>query len=118
MGCKTILVVEDDKDIRDMLAFALEVEGYDVARAANGKEGLDLLPNMSGPCLILLDMMMPVMNGWEFLRAMRKDDILAVIPIVIVSAFSEQLLDEDVQSVMKKPIDLEALYKIVKKNCG
>jgi CheY-like chemotaxis protein len=118
MSCKTILVVEDDKDIRDMLALALETEGYSVVRSANGREGLDLLGNASGPCLILLDLMMPVMNGWDFLKAMRKDDILTIIPVVIVSAFADQVEGENVQGIMKKPIEFDALLNIVKKYCG
>lgn len=116
-SCKLILVVEDDVDIRNMLALALEVEGYNVACAANGKEGLEVLEKVVSPCLILLDLMMPIMNGQEFLKVMRKDDILAVIPIVVVSVFSDQAKDENVQGIMKKPIDLETLLNTVRKYC-
>jgi CheY-like chemotaxis protein len=117
MSCNTILVIEDDKDIRDMLALSLEVEGYQVTRAANGKEGLEVLRTAPNPFLILLDLMMPVMNGWEFLQAMRKDDALAGIPVVLVSAFSDQIQNEDVQGIISKPIELDVLLKIIEKYC-
>lgn len=118
MSCKTILIVEDEKDIRDTYALALEIEGYTVVCAANGKDGLDLLPRTQGPCLILLDLMMPVMNGWEFLKAMRKNDVLAVIPVVVVSAFGELAKCENIENILKKPIELDTLLNIVKKYCG
>jgi len=118
MSCRKILVVEDDEDIRNMLMLALEIEGYSTVGAANGKEGLDLLPKMSGPCLILLDLMMPVMNGWEFLQAKRKDNVVSVIPVVIVSAFTDQAEGEEVDGVLKKPIDFDALLRCVKQHCG
>lgn len=119
MTCNTILVVEDDADIRDMIVLALEAEGYQVTSAVNGKDGLNLLPSLARPCLVLLDLMMPVMNGWEFLQAKRQSDILAVIPVVIVSAFAEQAQrEENVLGVLKKPIDLDALLKFVKQYCG
>ncbi|MBI3543836.1 MAG: response regulator transcription factor [Deltaproteobacteria bacterium] len=118
MACKKILVVEDDPDIRSMISLALEIEGYDVVGAANGKEGLERLSGLSGPCLILLDLMMPVMNGWEFLKAKRESDALAVIPVLVVSAFGDRAQSTDIQGVMKKPIDLESLLGFVKRYCG
>ena len=118
MACKAILVVEDDTDIREMLMLMLETEGYSVVGAAEGIEGLAVLSRISAPCLILLDLMMPVMNGWQFLRAVRKDDILAVIPVVVVSAFSGQAQDEQVEAILRKPIDVDALMEFVKKYCG
>jgi CheY-like chemotaxis protein len=118
MGCRTIVVIEDDDDIRNMLMLMLESLGYCVAGAANGREGLEVLSAAQGPCLILLDLMMPVMNGWEFLQAKREDDVLAVIPVVIVSAFSSQAKDENVEGVLKKPIDVQALLQFVKQYCA
>ena len=117
MKCQKILVIEDDSDIRDMLMLMLESLGYNVEGAANGKEGLDMLHKTSGPCLILLDLMMPVMNGWEFLQARRRDDILAIIPVVILSAFSSEAQGEKVEGILKKPIDVDALMEFVKRYC-
>jgi len=117
MKCKTILVIEDDDDIRNMLILALQVEGFEVVGAPNGKDGMALLAKLSGPCLILLDLMMPVMNGWEFLRAKGHDDVLATIPVVILSAFVDQARDEQVEGFLKKPIDLDALLKFVVQYC-
>src|SRR5689334_8429349 len=78
----TILVVEDDQDIREALMSVLEDEGYTVLGAANGLDGLEVLARISRPCMILLDLMMPVMSGAEFLSQMRRDDILAPVPVV------------------------------------
>jgi CheY-like chemotaxis protein len=118
MARKQILVIEDDADIRECLMLMLESEGYRVAGAADGREGLDVLAGMSGPCLILLDLMMPVMNGWEFLQAKRKDDILAVIPVVVLSAFGSDGRGEQVEGILKKPVDVDALLAFVRKHCG
>ena len=117
MARKQILVIEDDADIRECLMLLLESEGYSVAGAADGREGLDVLARMSGPCLILLDLMMPVMNGWEFLQAKRKEDILAVIPVVVLSAGSDAR-GEQVEGILKKPVDVDALLAFVRKHCG
>jgi CheY-like chemotaxis protein len=63
LSCQSILIVEDEKDIRESLKMLLELEGYSVFTAKDGKEGLEILKNLESPCLILLDLLMPVMNG-------------------------------------------------------
>jgi CheY-like chemotaxis protein len=88
--CKRVLVVEDEDVIRETFGLALELEGYKVFTAANGKEALDLLSKIPAPCLILLDLMMPVMNGWEFIEAVQKDASLSTIPVVVVTAYGDQ----------------------------
>ena len=114
----SILIIEDDEGIRTSLRLALEFEGYTVFTAANGKEGLDVLPTMPRPCLILLDLMMPVMNGWEFIKALEEGDVtLATIPVVIVTAFAEQAQALKSKGVIKKPVDLDVLFQAVKKWC-
>jgi CheY-like chemotaxis protein len=82
----SVLVVEDDRDIRECMADALEMEGYAVMCAGNGREALDQLRRGPRPDLILLDLLMPVMSGWEFRQAQLADPLLAGIPVVIVSA--------------------------------
>lgn len=117
--CRTILIVEDDAAIRTALQLALEMEGYQVKTASQGKEALELLPRIDTPCLILLDLMMPIMNGWEFSQALRQDMVLAPIPVALVTAYSEEAAGfSGAQALIKKPVDLELLYQTVRKFCG
>lgn len=120
-NCHEILIIEDDESIRDVLKSALEFEGYNVHTANNGQDGLDLLPQIKKPCLILLDLMMPVMDGWTFVENISKikDTRLLQIPIVVVSAFTN---DNDsklktVRSIIKKPVDLDQLLEQVELYC-
>lgn len=115
---KRILVVEDEQVIRETFQLALEIEGYQVDVASNGKEGLDLLCAIPKPCLILLDLMMPVMNGWEFMDEIKKIPALADIPIVVVTAFSEKARGIKEHVVLPKPVDLTVLFSTVEKWCG
>jgi CheY-like chemotaxis protein len=110
---KTILVVEDDYSIREALREALELEGYLVATAQNGQEGLERMRKIPKPCLVLLDMMMPIMDGRQFLDGMLADVVLAPIPVVIVSAAlgSQSILGA--AAFIKKPVDLDVLLKLV-----
>lgn len=119
MGCRSILIVEDDEDILEMLKMTLELRGYQVFTATNGQAGLDLLPHMPKPCLILLDLMMPVMDGWSFAEALGHDMILTSIPVVLVTAFSEKAVTlKRARAIIKKPVDLELLFHTVSKFCG
>jgi CheY-like chemotaxis protein len=82
-----ILVVDDDLDIRETLADALETRGFDVIAAANGLEALKIIRSMATPpSVILLDLMMPVMDGYAFLEERKKDPRLSSIPLAIVTA--------------------------------
>src|SRR5687768_645517 len=105
MLCKGILVVEDDNDIRETVQQILELEGYQVFTAANGKEALDALEHIPHPCLILLDLMMPVMNGWQFLEAKQRNAVISTLPVVVVSAVAEHV--KNVTTVVKKPPDID-----------
>jgi CheY-like chemotaxis protein len=116
VGCK-ILIVEDDPGIREILCLALELEGYAVATAADGHEGLETLKVIGRPCLILLDLMMPVMNGWQFAEAIGKDVTLAQIPIAVVTAYAERASSIKAQAVIRKPVDMDVLLKLVKEHC-
>jgi CheY-like chemotaxis protein len=118
--CRSILLVEDDAEIRESLKDALELEGYEIVTASNGRDALDRLPTMRKPCLILLDLMMPVMNGWEFAEALQGDADLASIPIVVVTAFGQELQRSRIasQDVIPKPVDLDRLFRSVKCFCG
>lgn len=112
--CRSILIVEDEKEIRENLKMILELEGYPVFTAVNGEDGLRVLKTMERPCLILLDLLMPVMNGMEFLAAKADEDIIAQIPVCIVSGVANRPDLDGVSGFIKKPIDLDVLLKFVK----
>ena len=114
---KTILIVEDDLSIQDTLQMILEWEGYRVVTAENGQEALEVLKSEL-PCLILLDLSMPIMNGFEFLEAQRSEDRIAAIPVLITSAEAELAKFEKVAGILNKPIHIEDLLTFVKLHCG
>ena len=86
--------------------------------ASNGKEAIEILVANPAPCLILLDLMMPVMNGWEFVDALETDRAHADIPVVTLSAFSDPQKRIRANGSIKKPVDLDILFALVKKHCG
>jgi CheY-like chemotaxis protein len=113
-----ILIVEDDAGIRDALKLMLEYSGYHVETAENGKAGIERLSEIETPCLILLDLMMPVMNGWEFADTMRKNVSHANIPIVVATAFSDKAQSfQNPSGIIKKPIDMDTLLRFVETHC-
>jgi CheY-like chemotaxis protein len=121
MNCPAIVIIEDDQDIRESIKDVLEAEGYAVAAFSNGKEAIEKLSACSDPCLILLDIMMPVMNGWEFLQARKAlGDTIVAIPVYIVSANAtpEDVRRSNVEGYIKKPVDLDILLRIVHGHCG
>jgi CheY-like chemotaxis protein len=117
----SILVVDDDPDIRDVLRMtldmALEERAHHVATAADGKEALEILQTCT-PCLVLLDLMMPVMSGAELLAVMRSDNRLRRVPVIIVSAWrKEAAAVEGAQGLLGKPLDLPQVMDVVGKYC-
>jgi CheY-like chemotaxis protein len=114
-----ILVVEDNDDVREMMALTLELEGHRVATAINGQDALDQLHQGETPGVILLDLMMPVMNGWEFRRAVESDPVLNHVPIVVMSAGTGEIVRrrEDVE-FLPKPVDIDRLLDVVGGLCG
>lgn len=115
--CTTILVVEDDDDIRSVILDLLESEGYYTMAATNGKEALDILNKSPKPCLVLLDMMMPIMNGREFLDIVMKDSMLAPLPVLIVSAIADASNSKGSVGFLKKPIDIDVILEVVGQYC-
>ena len=110
----TILVVEDDEYCRDLLDQILTMHGYSVQAAANGLEGWKLLQSMN-PDLILLDMKMPVMNGWEFSRRLKEQRDRA-IPFVIISAAEDIRLraqETGADGWLEKPFEMDDLLSVV-----
>lgn len=117
-SCRNILVVEDDPEIRAAIQEVLEGDGYTVASVADGRAGLDRLATLAHPCLILLDLMMPGINGFEFLKLLHDDDELATIPVVLVSAWPDEARRvPDAQGFVKKPFELEKLLAFVHAHC-
>ena len=104
---KTILVVDDEIDVRESLQDALEDEGYNVVLARNGKEALQLLPSLERPCAVLLDVIMPVMSGPEFYEAIRARPDLADIPVLISTSDPSRAPAR--LPVVKKPVNLDRL---------
>src|SRR5258706_12729397 len=105
-------MVEDGEPIRDAMRDVLEDGGYSTRCAVNGEEALKILAEEPRPQLILLDLMMPVMNGWELLRALRERATLARIPVVVLSALSIGAAPPGVPAV-KKPINVQTLLRLV-----
>ena len=112
----SVVVVEDDPDIREAICDMLEYEGYPVVAFENGKEALERIHEYPNPGLIILDLMMPVMNGVQFLRARQSDSTLAEIPCFVVSAVGQQneMIREGAQGFLKKPVDARDILEIVK----
>ena len=117
----TILVVDDDADIRVTLGELLEAEGYVVATAAHGEEALTMLRAADQPpALILLDLMMPVMNGWQFLQVRQDDETLRRVPVAVISASSNykaSIAGFSVEESLAKPLDFERLLTTVERYC-
>jgi CheY-like chemotaxis protein len=116
---RRILLVEDDELTRSALAVTLQSQGYTVSCAANGQEAIEQLRQGPLPQLILLDLMMPVMDGWRFRREQTRDPGLASIPVVIVSAdsaLSERAALLEVSGYLEKPIDPGQLIDAVRQH--
>ena len=117
-SAKLILVIEDDRDIREALKDLLESEGYRVRLAINGRDALDYLESKGNelPSVILLDLMMPVMDGLGFCERRKRVPALRAIPVVIVSAGGTPqfpaLLNE-VEAFVKKPVDIDEILELV-----
>ena len=119
---EVVLVVEDDDLIRDSLLDVLRDHGYDAHGARDGQEALDKLAELhdSLPCLIVLDLMMPGMDGREFRRRQLADPVLAKIPIIVISAFRD--LDSIAKELapvgyFKKPLKLSDFLQIIRNYC-
>jgi CheY-like chemotaxis protein len=117
-----ILLVEDDPATRTALALLLRLAAPDVDTACHGAEALDRLRRGPTPCLIFLDLTMPVMDGWEFLRRRGESPALSDVPVVVVSALAdlgrEALRALGVSGVLMKPADPADLFAEVTRYCG
>ena len=116
----SILIVEDDADTREMLERFLQLEGFDVRTAANGQLALEALEADSSPSVILLDLMMPVMNGWQFREAQAGHPKLSRIPVIVVTAAGAR---DDIPVIeadgwLSKPVDVDRLLAAIEPLCS
>lgn len=110
-----ILVVDDRKELLNVMSDLLEHEGFSVRTAQNGLDALDRMKSDPHISLVLLDLWMPVMDGWEFLRRKKAEPDIAAIPVVVISAIPPADLD-GVETVLRKPIDFDQLMETVRRH--
>jgi CheY-like chemotaxis protein len=114
---KLILVVEDDADTRESMRRLLEVSGFAVVCAANGKMAMACIAEMERPDLILMDLAMPVMDGWEFREVLRRYAVLASIPVIVISAqgdLPQSAASLDAAAYFRKPFEPERLLERIR----
>jgi CheY-like chemotaxis protein len=114
-----ILIADDDLDLRESLRLLLELHGHSVAEARNGREALEQLA-VQPPCVILLDLMMPIMDGWQFRRAQLQLPEHAGIPVVVISAVPDHLQRNNelrAERLFTKPFDYDELLTVVDALC-
>jgi CheY-like chemotaxis protein len=116
--CRSILIAEDHEGVRESLQTGLSELGYRVFAVKNGQEALALLPAIPQPCLLLIDLLMPVMNGWELVHHLQSDQRLAQNPVVVVSRVrGREALPGGVVSVITKPFSFGSLLEVVQQYC-
>lgn len=115
---RSILLIEDDAGIRESVAECLESEGYAVTPVSNGLEGLDWLRRPHRPNLIVLDLVMPVMNGAQFLAELREDQVLRDLPVVLMTAAapSAGMPLPDANGYLAKPFELSELLDVIERH--
>ncbi len=112
----SVLVVDDERDIREAVAEVLKDEGFEVLDANDGAEALRQL-RAHHPSVVLLDLMMPGMNGWEFCAARKREPDLSSIPVIVISALG-RVSGVDAQAFLQKPFELDALVSAVRQYAG
>ncbi len=114
----TVLVVEDEDEARTSLMQILEFEGFRVLGFSNGAEALNYLAQSREPCVIVMDIRMPVMGGSEFRTEMLRDERLSKIPVVVVTALEPSAAAGlSAVRVFRKPVDVDALVHVIRQNC-
>jgi CheY-like chemotaxis protein len=110
-----VLIVDDEEETRDMLAMLLEQAGYEVLTASNGREALEVLQT-SRPAMILLDLQMPIMDGYEFRAAQRRDPhLLRIATVVLTGTDNEPMLDPAIRETLRKPVRRDVLLRVVRR---
>lgn len=117
--CKSVLIIEDEEAVRESIRDVLELQGYVVIAAGDGQTALEYLQLTDKlPCMILLDLMMPRMNGWQFLDQQRTDPKLSKIPVILCSAYKESAAAIKSAAMLTKPVQRHALLKTVENFCA
>ena len=114
MSTGRVLVVDDDEEVRGTLGAVLQAEGFEVIEARNGLHALQQLLRFPLPDLILLDMTMPVMTGFEFLELQEEDPRIRAIPVIAVTVHARVAEIRGVQRLVRKPFDLTELLKVIR----
>lgn len=112
-----VLVVEDEPELRELMQMALEGSGYVVLAAADGEEALAAIRSVERLCLVLLDLLMPKMNGWEFVEWMRAAPKYADVPIIVHSSAIKDV-PSGATRVLRKPVELDRLLSVVAEFCA
>jgi CheY-like chemotaxis protein len=115
---RPVLIVDDNADVRDSLQFVLRLAGYDVRTASNGVEGLVEMRRQPAPCAVLLDLHMPVMNGFEFREQQSKDAELAAIPVIIFSGHHDVAEAADrlgIEAYFQKPFEVDEILELIRR---
>lgn len=113
-----ILLAEDDEDLREAMVDTLHEAGYTVAAVGNGRDALEWLEDSAvAPKLILLDLMMPIMDGWQFLDERKKTPRAAAVPVLVLSANGDFAGENDTIGFMRKPIAVKSLLAVLARYC-
>ncbi len=113
-----VLIVDDEPEIRQTLAEVLDARGHRVLSAGDGQEALDLMRAHGAPSVIVLDLMMPVMDGYQFHHEQRRDPLFAGVPLVVITAGTSVRKEElSTAEVLWKPFELHALVSAVERHC-
>lgn len=114
----SILLVDDDEDLRELNGSALRRAGYVVREAENGAKALAVLESMdSEPCVLVLDLMMPVMGGEELLKLLHDTGRLATLPVIVLSATGRQADVPEANEFVRKPADIQTLISLIRGYC-
>ena len=113
----TVLVVEDEQDLRDMLRDALELNGYSVITASDGQDALNKIASIHELCLVILDLLMPGMDGWDCFQKIRERTEFASVPVVIHTSAAARA-PAGATRVLQKPTRFDKLLSVVKEYCG
>jgi CheY-like chemotaxis protein len=117
MNHHTVLLVEDEVELRELMQEALELSGYLVVTAADGQEALEAIPRIDHLCVVLLDLLMPRMNGWDLFEKLRARPELASVPVIVHTSAPTQA-PVGATRVLQKPVRLDRLLAIVQGYCG
>lgn len=111
------MVVDDDPDVRASLREVLVEAGYQVTCVGNGREALERLQNGTRPCVILLDLIMPVMDGYQFRREQKRNPSIADIPLIVITAMRSGNVLVDADALVMKPLNIEELFRSIARHC-